>query len=139
MIMIFCFMFYLMIRAPPSATRPDTLFPYTTLCRSHRKYRMRNVAEIDDDFRNAFLQAFPGSQEKGYARPAPIGNFSLQRDECFGLAVGRHIVLFKIAGHRLAIDGAASILAPHGTGDDVFGGEWLERLQDFEQIGRAHV
>src|SRR3546814_9846254 len=25
-----------MIRRPPRSTRPDTLFPYTTLCRSHR-------------------------------------------------------------------------------------------------------
>src|SRR3546814_15530187 len=26
--------FFLMIRRPPSSTRTDTLFPYTTLCRS---------------------------------------------------------------------------------------------------------
>src|SRR3546814_2667508 len=26
--------FFLMIRRPPRSTRPDTLFPYTTLCRS---------------------------------------------------------------------------------------------------------
>src|SRR3546814_6667636 len=31
-------MFYLMIRTPPSSTRTDTLFPYTTLFRS-RSYR----------------------------------------------------------------------------------------------------
>src|SRR3546814_12317637 len=27
--------FFLMIRLPPRSTRTDTLFPYTTLCRSH--------------------------------------------------------------------------------------------------------
>src|SRR3546814_2596911 len=27
-------MFFLMIRRPPRSTRTDTLFPYTTLCRS---------------------------------------------------------------------------------------------------------
>src|SRR3546814_14996824 len=27
--------FFLMIRRPPRSTRTDTLFPYTTLCRSH--------------------------------------------------------------------------------------------------------
>src|SRR3546814_20908891 len=27
--------FFLMIRRPPRSTRPDTLFPYTTLFRSH--------------------------------------------------------------------------------------------------------
>src|SRR3546814_14662539 len=31
---LFCF-FVLMIRRPPRSTRTDTLFPYTSLCRSH--------------------------------------------------------------------------------------------------------
>src|SRR3546814_14922597 len=30
-----------MIRLPPRATRPDTLFPYTTLCRSRRLLTFR--------------------------------------------------------------------------------------------------
>src|SRR3546814_4931079 len=30
------FFFFLMIRRPPRSTRPDTLFPYTTLFRSRR-------------------------------------------------------------------------------------------------------
>src|SRR3546814_6497422 len=30
----FPFVFFLMIRRPPRSTRTDTLFPYTTLCRS---------------------------------------------------------------------------------------------------------
>src|SRR3546814_1309355 len=31
-----CDFFFLMIRRPPRSTRTDTLFPYTTLCRSGR-------------------------------------------------------------------------------------------------------
>src|SRR3546814_8247302 len=31
--------FFLMIRRPPRSTRTDTLFPYTTLFRSHRRRR----------------------------------------------------------------------------------------------------
>src|SRR3546814_8527166 len=31
----FTFFFFLMIRRPPRSTRTDTLFPYTTLFRSH--------------------------------------------------------------------------------------------------------
>src|SRR3546814_17490363 len=31
----FIFLFFLMIRLPPRSTRTDTLFPYTTLFRSH--------------------------------------------------------------------------------------------------------
>src|SRR3546814_12757082 len=30
----FVFILFLMIRRPPGSTRTDTLFPYTTLCRS---------------------------------------------------------------------------------------------------------
>src|SRR3546814_17555371 len=33
----FSFFFFLMIRRPPRSTRTDTLFPYTTLCRSCRR------------------------------------------------------------------------------------------------------
>src|SRR3546814_1919429 len=31
---MFVFLFFLMIRRPPRSTRTDSLFPYTTLCRS---------------------------------------------------------------------------------------------------------
>src|SRR3546814_13776935 len=32
-----CLFFFLMIRRPPRSTRTDTLFPYTTLFRSHHR------------------------------------------------------------------------------------------------------
>src|SRR3546814_4124012 len=35
---MFVFFFFLMIRRPPRSTRTDTLFPYTTLFRSRRRY-----------------------------------------------------------------------------------------------------
>src|SRR3546814_19142918 len=40
--------FFLMIRRPPRSTRTDTLFPYTTLCRSrHRLGRRAGAARRD--------------------------------------------------------------------------------------------
>src|SRR3546814_2775591 len=36
---LYFFFFFLMIRRPPRSTRTDTLFPYTTLFRSHGKAR----------------------------------------------------------------------------------------------------
>src|SRR3546814_10417525 len=40
------FVFFLMIRRPPRSTRTDTLFPYTTLVRSHREVdRDRRLAD----------------------------------------------------------------------------------------------
>src|SRR3546814_4165836 len=43
-----CFLFFLMIRRPPRSTRTDTLFPYTTLFRSHLELRVVGHAEAAD-------------------------------------------------------------------------------------------
>src|SRR3546814_9542943 len=39
------FFFFLMIRRPPRSTRTDTLFPYTTLFRSHQPWQSINPLE----------------------------------------------------------------------------------------------
>src|SRR3546814_18034662 len=39
--------FFLMIRGPPRATRTDTRFPYTTLCRSQSDALAASAAEAD--------------------------------------------------------------------------------------------
>src|SRR3546814_6767705 len=41
---MFCLFFFLMIRRPPRSTRTDTLFPYTTLFRSHEQQLRRDLA-----------------------------------------------------------------------------------------------
>src|SRR3546814_11906298 len=38
-----CIVYFIMILLPPSWTRTDTLFPYTTLCRSRRADRERRL------------------------------------------------------------------------------------------------
>src|SRR3546814_6133375 len=44
--MLWCIFFFLMIRRPPRSTRTDTLFPYTTLFRSHASDRdVKNLFE----------------------------------------------------------------------------------------------
>src|SRR3546814_4971517 len=48
----FCYFFFLMIRRPPRSTRTDTLFPYTTLFRSHEPGFQGHVVvrrEVDVD------------------------------------------------------------------------------------------
>src|SRR3546814_15682828 len=44
----YCFVcdvfFFLMIRRPPRSTRTDTLFPYTTLCRSREALLLVGIA-----------------------------------------------------------------------------------------------
>src|SRR3546814_5998066 len=37
-----------MIRRPPRSTRTDTLFPYTTLFRSHQRFRPRPSGIVDE-------------------------------------------------------------------------------------------
>src|SRR3546814_15046902 len=39
--------FFLMIRPPPRSTRTDTLFPYTTLCRSQHRGRSMDFRNVD--------------------------------------------------------------------------------------------
>src|SRR3546814_17034368 len=48
--MYLSFVFVLIIRRPPRSTRTDTLFPYTTLFRSHRRAMTpeRAVAAVGD-------------------------------------------------------------------------------------------
>src|SRR3546814_4174834 len=36
MLVVYCYVFFLMIRRPPRSTRTDTLFPDTTLFRAYR-------------------------------------------------------------------------------------------------------
>src|SRR3546814_16155859 len=43
MLLFVLFLFFLMIRRPPRSTRTDTLFPYTTLFRSHGRLVARAV------------------------------------------------------------------------------------------------
>src|SRR6056297_2769537 len=43
------FIFFLMIRRPPRSTRTDTLFPYTTLFRSHLQDVVR-AGTLEDHF-----------------------------------------------------------------------------------------
>src|SRR3546814_16914343 len=47
---MFITFFFLMIRRPPRSTRTDTLFPYTTLFRSHRVER-KGLDMVEDGFR----------------------------------------------------------------------------------------
>src|SRR3546814_19071549 len=45
---VYCVLFFLMIRRPPRSTRTDTLFPYTTLFRS-------DCGNVDEDILSAIL------------------------------------------------------------------------------------
>src|SRR3546814_18473903 len=40
-----CVFFFLRIRRPPRSTRTDTLFPYTTLCRSMKRLTVPAIQE----------------------------------------------------------------------------------------------
>src|SRR3546814_2815521 len=45
--MTFYVFFFLMLRRPPRSTRTDTLFPYTTLFRSHAAGKQQSQPRID--------------------------------------------------------------------------------------------
>src|SRR3546814_6577950 len=72
-----------MIRRPPRSTRTDTLFPYTTLFRSHRRIeradaapagdaRRRVVAAFGEQVRHADVQALAELLELVVAERQPV-------------------------------------------------------------------
>src|SRR3546814_932529 len=63
---LLCFVFFLMIRRPPRSTRTDTLFPYTTLFRSHlARQVLRHPAPVERS-----VQQREGAPHRGVAQPA---------------------------------------------------------------------
>src|SRR3546814_7790785 len=57
-------LFFLMIRRPPRSTRTDTLFPYTTLFRSHRPPRRASNDSLGAQSRNRFVVVTDLTQDR---------------------------------------------------------------------------
>src|SRR3546814_14944229 len=71
-------LFFLMIRRPPRSTRTDTLFPSTTLCRSHRR------AADEDAFERRHLAPLALEmldQPQPHGRHADAGGHALAADQ----------------------------------------------------------
>src|SRR3546814_15256798 len=88
-----------MIRRPPRSTRTDTLFPYTTLCRSQR-----------DETAHARTRA--RSEQRLVERPEPVA----QRGEAIGLVLADLVDdILDIVGGRVGRErGEPSIERPQG-------------------------
>src|SRR3546814_2138501 len=68
--------FLLMIRRPPRSTRTDTLFPYTTLCRSPQSFTGEHVVELQAHGSPVALELLVRAACAAGARPARAGEFS---------------------------------------------------------------
>src|SRR3546814_7677436 len=120
-----------MIRRPPRSTRTDTLFPYTTLVRSH----LLNV-------RAASMSMFAG-KPRGFLDfvqrddPAINGTDFLPRHrygDYLEAEVERALQRARVHGHHVnIIPFAVDALVPEQNGVTVIHGE------ESYQIGRAHV
>src|SRR3546814_12113473 len=96
--------FFLMIRRPPRSTRTDTLFPYTTLCRSHLPSKLLgDVGPVGDEGVDRPAQHGMAFRQRR-AAPSPLpgdgtvergGNLRLVGERPLGIdaAVGRGDVL----------------------------------------------
>src|SRR3546814_18662815 len=73
------FFFFLMIRLPPRSTRTDTLFPYTTLFRSHR-------ARIEPRRARIIRELGRGEGEARFGRLAKLANLARGKAEEIGRA-----------------------------------------------------
>src|SRR3984957_1845129 len=79
----------------------------------HREYDVRQVAESDDDFREALRQSFARTEIERNSRPSPIGDAKFESNESFRITVLFADVL-QVARNRAAIRKAGAILAAHG-------------------------
>ena len=68
----------------------------------HVEDDMRHTMESDHDLREALRQPLAGAEIEGHARPAPVGDAELERDEGFGVALMLADVM-QIAGNRPAV------------------------------------
>src|SRR3546814_10776992 len=91
--MVFCLFFFLMIRRPPRSTRTDTLFPYTTLFRSHVTFwtladvlRPRSLSMKRSCRRNRHAACDCRARADGIEPSLDVGNGRpfqpMQRDAC---------------------------------------------------------
>src|SRR3546814_2266322 len=91
------YFFFLMIRRPPGSTRTDTLFPYTTLFRSHHPpaRRLGRDPRRPDRDRRHLRHEFPPHARTQLAPRLPDGAH----------ADGRYLrlPLLALQAHRLAI------------------------------------
>src|SRR3546814_4384168 len=79
-----------MILRPPRSTRPDTLFPYTTLCRSvHQRRRRKAFDEIGEGARRFWNTAARGVLCSGFERAA----FECHALNLLGERCGREVAL----------------------------------------------
>src|SRR3546814_4683083 len=107
------FLFFLMIRRPPTSTRTDTLFPYTTLFRS--LHRLRNLAHQFDrqqavsqvglfdpheigEFETA-LEAAVGDADMQEARAVAALRFFLAPGDLEQVLLGRDVDLVRSEEH----------------------------------------
>src|SRR3546814_7551860 len=68
-----------MIRRPPRDTRTDTLFPYTTLCRSAAAAEIPQLSRPEP--RKGFIANASGERQKGAACPAGRAELANTKDQ----------------------------------------------------------
>src|SRR3546814_13431795 len=90
-----CLVFFLMIRRPPRSTRTDTLFPYTTLFRSHRGH-VRLAGSTRQCERRSLQARGAVSPDAFHAQYQPLSRRSAdRRPKCCGRC-GSHLTAEKI-------------------------------------------
>src|SRR3546814_1467345 len=101
------FFFFLMIRRPPRSTRTDTLFPYTTLCRSIGAARVRVADRDSEELKEAQPRGVVGRCDQ-----------RRQRQRGRGRGQGGELVHRAIFAHRAA-SGRGSASSRRGSANTV--------------------
>src|SRR3546814_18247933 len=101
-----------MIRRPPRSTRTDTLFPYTTLFRSGRRFFHRLVARIEPVRPAAGVDQLDADRARVVA--AHVVGDAVGRDETVAVAVAVDVVVAAVAGAGPGVRNAFAVLARDG-------------------------
>src|SRR3546814_1439608 len=123
-----------MIRRPPRSTRTDTLFPYTTLFRSHAVDQRRPQVHAE------FFPAADGHHRSENQNPTRAVVEAGPRPDLAPAVAGEQVLKLAVQRRRVghgAVDmGLAQALAPHlhARGMDIFVAHWSLSCC---QIGRA--
>ena len=72
---------------------------------------MRQIFVLNNDFSHFFRESLAGTQVKGNARPTPVINVGLDRDEGLGIAAVHFAAVFvKVSWYSSATNPAVNVL-----------------------------
>src|SRR3546814_9071072 len=128
-----------MIRRPPRSTRTDTLFPYTTLFRSHSALRGRGFSLGNGHDFSCILKNCVTNRLPGFVLPVAGNDWPARRAEAHSRPDGAGKIFRRKVPQRQMVSGAGSGAAIAFLPAKASPLRARTAAAHSPQIGRAHV